>query len=156
MADVAPSNTADMLQYLHELLARHFNELREARARLEPSSPVFALEHDLPPHDLGLLQGAVREAIKGSHITRFHKAWLPFVVYAAEMGYGYEGDEYWTTFSSLTPRWTVKSARPFVAGSLGSAISSAERVRRAPGPTTSRSSRGRSRTRYFRRTCSGT
>ena len=28
------------------------------------------------------------------------------MVYAAEMGYGYEGDEYWTTFSSVTPRWT--------------------------------------------------
>lgn len=106
MADVAPSSTTDLLQYLHELLARHFSELREARASLEPISPVFALEHDLPVDDLALLQGAVREAIKSYHITRFHRSWLPFVVYAAEMGYGYEGDEYWTTFSSLTPRWT--------------------------------------------------
>ncbi|MBK7721752.1 MAG: hypothetical protein IPI32_05860 [Austwickia sp.] len=94
-----------MLQYFHELLSVHFSKLRDARAELERAAPVFALEHDLATGDLELLKGTVREVIKIHHITRFRQSWLPFVVYAAEMGYGYAGDEYWTNFSSLTPRW---------------------------------------------------
>lgn len=105
MSDVASSSTVEMLQYFHEVLAAHFGDLRDARAELGTNSPVFALEHDLSLEDLDLLKGAVREAIKNHYITCFHKTWVPFVVYAAEMGYGYAGDEYWTTFSSLTPRW---------------------------------------------------
>lgn len=105
MSDVASSNTVELLQYFHEALATHFADLRDTRAKLDRSSPVFALEHDLSPDDLELLKRAVREAIKSHYITWYHKTWLPFVVYAAEMGYGYAGDEYWTTFSSLTPRW---------------------------------------------------
>ncbi|GEL96113.1 hypothetical protein CCO02nite_27710 [Cellulomonas composti] len=95
-----------MLHHFHDALASHYSDLRAARAKLEPASPVFALEHDLPPDDLDLLKGAVRNAIKLGHLSRYQRAWLPFVVYAAEVGYGYVGDEYWTTFTSLTPRWT--------------------------------------------------
>jgi hypothetical protein len=50
----------------------------------------------------------VRAAISDYHLAHYRASWLPFVVYAAEMGYGYVGDEYWTTFSSLTPRWTSR------------------------------------------------
>ena len=105
MSAVASSASTELLQYFHDLLASHFGDLRDARAKLDPSSPVFALEHDLSSDDLELLKGGVREAIKSHYITRYQKTWLPFVVYAAEVGYGYAGDEYWTTFSSLTPRW---------------------------------------------------
>ncbi|WP_344907795.1 hypothetical protein [Actinomadura meridiana] len=106
MEDAPSSSMVESLQYFHETLDSHFGDLRDARAKLEPSSPVFALEHDLSPEDLELLKDAVREAIKSRYLARCREAWLPFVVYAAEMGYGYVGDEYWTTFSSLTPRWT--------------------------------------------------
>lgn len=106
MSRVASSSTVDLLQHFHEVLSAHFGDLRDARAQLEPTSPVFALEHDLTDQDLELLKSAVRDAIKSHFLTRYHKTWLPFVVYAAEMGYRYEGDEYWVTFSSLTPRWT--------------------------------------------------
>ncbi len=105
MPSIASSSTAELLQYFHELLEAHFGDLRNARAELEPTSPVFALEHDLSTDDLELLKSAVREAIKNHYLTRYHSTWLPFVVYAAEIGYDYVGDEYWTTFSSLTPRW---------------------------------------------------
>ena len=105
MSSVASSSTEELLQHFHELLHAHFSEVRDARAELEPASPVFALEHDLSTDDLELLTRTVRDAIKSHHITRYRRSWLPFVVYAAEMGYGYAGDEYWTTFSSLTPRW---------------------------------------------------
>lgn len=106
VANVASSSTLELLQHLHEALDAHFSDLRDARAAYEPSSPVFALEHDLSPSDLDLLKGAVRTAITDYHLSHYRSTWLPFVVYAAEMGYGYVGDEYWTTFSSLTPRWT--------------------------------------------------
>lgn len=106
MSDVASSSTVELLQHLHGRLHARFSVLGSERATLVPSSPVFALEHDLPEADLDLLKGAVRAAISDKYLTHYHAIWLPFVVYAAEMGYGYEGDEYWTTFSSLTPRWT--------------------------------------------------
>ena len=96
----------ELLRHFHQALDVHFHDLRDARARLEPSPPVFALEHDLSPTDIDLLKGAVRTAIRDSDLGRYKATWLPFVVYAAEVGYGYVGDEYWTTFSSLTPHWT--------------------------------------------------
>jgi hypothetical protein len=106
MSEVASSSTVELLQHFHDMLGVHFGDLRDARVKLEPTSPVFALEHDLRDQDLELLKSVVREAIKSHLLTHYHKTWLPFVVYAAEMGYRFEGDEYWTTFSSLTPRWT--------------------------------------------------
>lgn len=106
MVDGASSGTVEVLQYFHRALDSHFGDLREARAKLEPRSPVFALEHDLAPVDLELLKESVRTAINDYYLAHYQASWLPFVVYAAEMGYGYVGDEYWTTFSSLTPRWT--------------------------------------------------
>ena len=106
VADVASSSTVGLLEHFHETLDAHFSDLRDARATLKPQSPVFALEHDLSPDDLDLLKGAVRGAISDYYLAHYKATWLPFVVYAAEMGYGYVGDEYWATFSSLTPRWT--------------------------------------------------
>lgn len=108
MAEVAPSDVTEVLQYLHEKLNLHFRRLREQRQQLEPASPVFALEHDLGDAELEMLKSAVRSAIHDFWLHHFNRTWLPFVVYAAEMGYGYEGDEYWTTFSNETPRWTEK------------------------------------------------
>lgn len=106
MSVIASSSTVELLQHLHERLDAHFSAMGAERANLEPSSPVFALEHDLPDDDLDLLKTAVRSAISDYYLAHYAGTWLPFVVYAAEMGYGYVGDEYWTTFSSLTPRWT--------------------------------------------------
>ena len=106
VVDVASSDAVELLQYFHQTLDTHFGDLCDARANLEPRSPVFALEHDLSTADLDLLKGAVRAAISDHYLAHYSASWLPFVVYAAEMGYGYVGDEYWTTFSTLTPRWT--------------------------------------------------
>lgn len=108
MVEVAPSDVTEVLEHLHGKLNSHFRRLHEQREQLEPASPVFALEHDLGFADLDMLKSAVRSGINGFWLHHFTKTWLPFVVYAAEMGYGYEGDEYWTTFSNETPRWTEK------------------------------------------------
>lgn len=106
MSADAPNETKEVLRYLHGKLHSEFSALRDERAKLKPVSPVFALEHDLSEADLELLKGAVRSGIRQYYLIYFQTTWLPFVVYAAEMGYGYVGDEYWTTFSSETPRWT--------------------------------------------------
>jgi hypothetical protein len=108
MSVVLPGNVEDLLVSLHSRLDTHFSELHEQRRLLEPISPVFALEHDLSFSELETLKSAVRGGIRDFYLSRFSESWLPFVVYAAEMGYGYEGHEYWSTFSSETPRWTYK------------------------------------------------
>ena len=64
MSDVVSRNGGELMQYFHEVLVAHFGDLRDTRAKLEPTSPVFALEHDLSAEELCLLKGAVREAIK--------------------------------------------------------------------------------------------
>ena len=105
MTDVASSTTVELLQYLHEALDTHFTALQGARANLEPSSPVFALEHDLSAEDLDLLVTTVRAAAGAGIGARHRQWWLPFVVYAAESGYDYSGNEYWRSFEQSTPGW---------------------------------------------------
>lgn len=105
MSGVASSTTAELLQYLHESLDSHFTAMREARTSLVPSSPVFALEHDLSGEDLGLLMTTVRAAVASGLGARHRQWWLPFVVYAAESGYAYVGGEYWRSFETQTPGW---------------------------------------------------
>jgi hypothetical protein len=102
---VQSSSAIDVLTYLHKKLEEHFTELHQQRQALVPPSPVFALEHDLGQADYELLVGSVRAAVANGLTARYRGAWLPFVVYAAESGYDYVGDEYWTSFESSTPGW---------------------------------------------------
>lgn len=105
MTELPAGGPLDLLRHFHASLETHFGALRDERARLAPAPPVFALEHDLPENELALLQAAVRRSVAaGAPIAR-RRFWLPFVVYATEIGYGYEGDEYWDTFAHETPGW---------------------------------------------------
>jgi len=105
MQPVAPSGTVDLLEQFHTRLHAHFSDLCAARSALDSSAPVFALEHGLPDPDLALLQTTVRAAVTQGFQTKHRKWWLPFAVYAAESGYGYNGKEYWQTFAEQTPMW---------------------------------------------------
>lgn len=105
MVDVQSSDPLDVLRHFHTTLDIHFRDLHEYRGKLEPASPVFALEHDLGEAHLLLLLGAVRAVIEQGLPTRTRQLWLPFVVYAAEEGYDYVGDEYWPSFEQATPGW---------------------------------------------------
>lgn len=88
----------------HSKLDDHFTALRAARDCYRPGSPVFALEHGLGiDEELPELNEVVRVAVTGNRLPA--QAWLPLVVYAAEIGYGYEGDEYWPVFEARTPGW---------------------------------------------------
>lgn len=92
----------------NQRLAAHFGAL----ARDRKDIPVFALEHGLAQPELLGLQNALRAHIQGSAPARDHQ--LAWVVYAAEIGYGYAGDEYWQTFEEKTPGWTVNGRRDWI------------------------------------------
>ena len=108
MSEVASSTTDEMLEHLHARLDTHFSGMRDERAIPEVAAPVFALEHELSAEDLDLLIATVRTAVSEGLGSRHRRWWLPFVVYAAEAGYDYVGDEYWRSFEQRTPGWRAE------------------------------------------------
>lgn len=112
MQDVRPGSTVEILEHLHRRLDDHFCQLRDVRRKVgDGTTPVFALEHDLGESDLELLNSVVRAAVAQGFGARFRAWWLPFVVYAAESGYGYTGEEYWPSYEASTPFWRAHGDR---------------------------------------------
>ena len=106
MVEIAPASNAETLEYLHDQLDAHFRALHERRKTLQPPAPVFALEHGVQGEDLRLLQEAVVAAHRGYLLSRAStRWWLPFVVHAAEVGYIYDGVEFWPIYGQATPGW---------------------------------------------------
>ncbi|MDA8358459.1 MAG: hypothetical protein M0Z95_19705 [Actinomycetota bacterium] len=100
------------LSVLDQRLEAHFAALRSQRDESAGSEfPLFALEHGLSDLELSLLSTTVRDAVGRRHLPM--AASLPFVVYAAEVGYDYSGDEYWPMFSQRTPGWSYED-REFI------------------------------------------
>ena len=87
-----------------ERLHDHFLSLSDAR--LASGLPVFALEHGLSEGEFALLQTSVRWLVKRGKTLR--QTPLPLVVYAAEIGYRYDGGEIWPIFFRETPGWVDK------------------------------------------------
>ncbi|NVZ09308.1 hypothetical protein HW932_08535 [Allochromatium humboldtianum] len=92
----------------NQRLAEHFGAL----ARDRKDIPVFALEHGLAQAELLALQNTLRAHIQVSAPARDHQ--LVWVVYAAEIGYGYAGNEYWQTFEDKTPGWRLNGRRDWI------------------------------------------
>jgi hypothetical protein len=105
MTELPAGGPLDLLRHFHASLETHFGALRDERARFAPPPPVFALEHDLSENELELLRTAVRKSVAAGAPFAHRRFWLPFVVHATEIGYRYEGDEYWETFAHETPHW---------------------------------------------------
>jgi len=84
-----------------QYLEKHFTDLAGQRAR--DGLPVFALEHGLQMEQLASLVSQIRQI--GGRGNFDPSLWLVWVVYAAEEGYQYKGEEYWYTFSDHLPRW---------------------------------------------------
>jgi len=94
---------------LHGELHDRFLALRARRDASSPGSPVFVLEHGLDlEHQLPELDGIVRGVVGGARLPARH--WLPLIVYAAEIGYRYRGDEYWPVFEAETPGWSQRGS----------------------------------------------
>lgn len=89
-----------------ERLDEHFCALRADRPQ---TRPVFALEHGLNAGELEALQAAVRNRLREAEPTASHC--LPLVVYATELGYRFDGTEYWPAFERETPGWTIYGDR---------------------------------------------
>lgn len=112
MVELAPDSAVDVLTQLHSRLDAHFRALRESRDRVPGQPAIYALEHGLSDVELDSLRSSVRVAVLLGFGARYwRQAWLPFMVYAAESGYDYEGTEYWPSFEEQTPRWAVYGDR---------------------------------------------
>ncbi len=108
---------ATTLSALHARLDAHFQALAETRQRLPTSHGVYAIEHGLAQGDLSVLGDAVESWISQAYPSQEH--WLPFVVYATEVGYRYQGDEYWPTLERRAPGWERHVGRPYVKSTFG-------------------------------------
>ncbi|ESY17006.1 hypothetical protein [Mesorhizobium sp. LNJC391B00] len=100
------------LDHWQKRLERHFATLEGARR--EQNLPVFAFEHGLEHSELTHISTLLNERLRDG--GRLSDHWLVWVVYAAEQGYDYDGDEYWTTFESRSPYWTLRADRRSLRG----------------------------------------
>lgn len=115
MAELQPSAPLEVLSDLHARLDTHFRDLRTQRESLGGNARVFALEHDLPETDLDSLKSSVQYAVEHGFSDRYrHHTWLPYVVYAAEAGYDYVGNDFWPPFERLTPGWKSFGRRDWI------------------------------------------
>ena len=118
MGSRAGSRMADNADRIVELaawnarLARHFSQLREVRHGTWAERPIFALEHGLEADERKAIAVAVRAHIAHSAPSMDHA--LVWIVYAAEIGYGFAGDEYWQTFEQRTPGWSERGNRSWL------------------------------------------
>lgn len=97
-----------MLAEAQERLDEHFLSLSRERADL--GYPVYALEHGLDPSGILALRTALANAL--AHDGALSRAyWLPWIVVAAEIGYDYDGDEYWDSFARAIPNWRAYGNR---------------------------------------------
>lgn len=93
-------------------LQHHFEELRRQRLAAAGDQPIFVLEHGLGPLEVQDLTTEIRSHIAASPPDDGHG--LPWIVYAAELGYRYSGDEYWQTFEEETPGWLARGDRYWI------------------------------------------
>jgi hypothetical protein len=101
----------DLIQW-QKRLEIHFRELLSRRVRATPSRPIFGLEHGLDLSEVLALETSIRKNIASRFPSQDHI--LPWIVYAAEIGYGYSGDEYWQTFEEKTPGWLTYGSREWI------------------------------------------
>lgn len=93
-------------------LTAHFTELHRRRCSGKPDQPIFALEHGLDLSEVQTLESDVRAHVASNPPSKEHE--LAWIVYAAEIGYGYAGDEYWQTFEKKTPGWINYNGRDWL------------------------------------------
>ena len=95
------------LEQWQKRLDGHFTQL--ASARSNSSFPLFALEHGLTNAEFREISSQLLERL--SLGLRLESHWLLWVVYATELGYDYDGEEYWDSFEARTPRWRDRGNR---------------------------------------------
>ena len=82
-------------------LEAHFSALHQEREKA--GLPIFAIEHPFGPETIAQIAAGLRSRLmRGDTLSRH---WLLWVVYASELGYDYDGEEYWPSFERRTPQW---------------------------------------------------
>jgi hypothetical protein len=102
--------TLELAQW-NERLSRHYADLHQLR-QSKGGLPLFVLEHGLSQTEVQDLSGGIRAQIQGYWPNSIHA--LAWIVYAAELGYRYSGDEYWQTFEAETPGWRTWGSRNLI------------------------------------------
>lgn len=92
---------------LQEWQRRHFTHLSSTRPHSD--FPLFVLEHGLSEAEFQEISELLRSRLALGLDWEPH--WLLWVVYATELGYDYDGDEYWRSFELRTPRWRDRGSR---------------------------------------------
>jgi hypothetical protein len=102
-----------MLTQTHDQLEGHFKGL--SRERVPLGFPVYAFEHGLESETIQSLREALcDDLVRTGRLRPQH--WLLWTVVAAEIGYAYDGDEYWYSFESEIPHWISLGDRESVRG----------------------------------------
>jgi hypothetical protein len=91
-----------LLRDFEARLEEHFSALAEEKRR--ENFPVFALEHCLEPQQVQRLGLELGRALRSLHGLSPHHQ-LCWLVHAAEVGYDFDGQEYWYRFRQATPPW---------------------------------------------------
>ncbi len=91
-----------MLSDIQAKLEAHFDTLASERSAYR--FPVYAIEHGLESAEIDTVRNALcRELVQARHLKEEH--WLLWIIVAAEIGYTYDGDEYWMSFAGEIPEW---------------------------------------------------
>lgn len=97
------------LSHWQNRLHKHFSQLKAERS---DKRPIFALEHGLSKDG----RDALFEAICSSTLSQIQVARhpLPWIVFATEIGYGFDGQVYWQAFRDELPEWKEQGNRYWI------------------------------------------
>lgn len=99
------------LDEAQERLKDHFGALSAARKAL--GYPVYAIEHDFSEQERIAVRSELDAGLRSLRLPS-PKHWLVWIAAAAEVGYAYDGDEYWQSFAAAFPSWRVYGNRELV------------------------------------------
>lgn len=89
-------------------LSEQYTRLRDLRAT--ENYPVYAIEHGLSADERASARALLNAQLESSmRADRAHS--LVWIAAAAEIGYRYDGTEYWESFASAFPRWPLYGNR---------------------------------------------
>lgn len=83
-------------------LSNHYSALRDLRTT--ENYPVYAIEHGLTADECLSAQKLLNESLRAERYPD-RAFWLVWIAIAAEIGYRYDGTEYWESFASAFPDW---------------------------------------------------
>lgn len=97
-----------MLVDAQKRLEQHFSALQSERSTR--GYPVYAFEHGLQPTEVEAIREELQRRLKENRQLQ-QENWLLWTVVAAEIGYAYDGEEYWQSFNKDIPQWQLYGDR---------------------------------------------